>query len=347
MTGASARRRGLRILVTGAAGFIGSHLCERLLAEGHGVWGLDAFDPELQRNAKRRNLAAALTSPGMHVVEGDVRDAVLLEGLLTQVPFHLVIHLAALTDGRTSIVQPEAFWSVNVTGTLRLLEALRRHHVSRLIFASSAAVYGRRSPDAGAFRETDATGAPISPYGASKRAAELLCHTWHRQWGLSVHCLRLFEVFGPRQRHDQPVETYARQVRNGEEVVVYGERDAVLDYAYVDDIVEGIARSAAALQVVPSGEPAFEVLNLGGGRGRTAADLIDALAAAFGTSPRVTYRSERTGNLSFSLADLRHAEATLGYRPRVGLEDGVARYAAWLSMRDVDVEASATVPASR
>lgn len=323
--------RRLRVLVTGAAGFIGSHLCERLVAEGHGVWGLDSFCPEYDPEGKRQNLAGISSHGRMHVIEGDVRDGVLLEGLFTSVPFDLVVHLAARTGKRAWFAEPELCWEVNVNGTLNLLEAMRRHHVSRMVFASSATVYGERSSGSGAFSEADSIQVPTSPYGASKQAAELLCRTWHHLWGFSVHCLRLFDVYGPRQPPDQTVSEFAGQLRAGGSLELDGGEDAMRDFIAVDDVIEGICLSAEVLRGRAPGEPTFDILNLGRGRAVGLAELADTLASALGVKARCSCREGRSGRQRYTLADLDHVSRTLGFRPSIDLNEGLDRYVAWLT----------------
>lgn len=328
--GTACNHRGMRVLVTGAAGFIGSHLCDRLLADGHGVWGLDSFDDFYDPAIKRRNLDGALTHPCMHLVEGDVRDGVLLDGLLTTIPFDLVVHLAARPGIRPSLIQPELCWDVNVTGTLRLLEAMRRHHLSRLVFASSAAVYGARDARDGAFLESGPAGEPASPYAASKRSGELLCHTWHRLWGMSAHCLRFFTVYGPRQRPDLVISRFADLLRAGERVPVYGDGSATRDYTFVADVVEALVRSAERLQGLPAGEPEYELLNVGTGRVVRLLEMLRALAEAMGVEPRVRHEDSRPEETPGMMADDARLRQVLGFSPNTSLEDGVDEFVDWL-----------------
>ena len=320
---------GKRVLVTGAAGFIGSHVCERFVREGHGVWGLDNFDSYYAPAIKRRNLEKVADNACMHLVEGDVRDDVLLEGLFSSVPFDLVIHLAARAGVRPSLMQPDLCYDVNVIGTLRLLEAMRRHRVQRLVFASSSSVYGERTPEGGAFTEQDPACHPVSPYAASKRSGELLCHTWHHLWGLSVHCLRFFTVYGPRQRPDLAINKFARLMRDGEAIPVYGDGNSSRDYTHVDDVVEGVRRSAAVLRELPANEPAFRILNLGHGRGVALTELIDALAGALGVKPRIAREPDQPGDVPLTLADTSELEAVLGFRPQVPFADGIRSFVEW------------------
>ena len=321
---------GLRVLVTGAAGFIGSHVCERLVEEGHGVWGLDNFDTYYDPRIKRRNLEHVAGHSRMHVVKGDIRDEVLLEGLFSSVPFDLVIHLAARAGVRPSLAQPELCWDVNVIGTMRLIETMRRHHVQRLVFASSSSVYGERTPERGAFTEADPACHPVSPYAASKRAGELLCHTWHHLWGLSVHCLRFFTVYGPRQRPDLAINKFARLIREGKSIPVYGDGSSSRDYTHIDDVVHGIRRSAAVLRELPANQPAFRILNVGHGRGVALDELIETLGDALGVRPRISREPDQPGDVPLTLADTQELEAVLGFRPQVDFAAGIRSYVEWL-----------------
>ncbi len=328
MAAPDATGRAMRILVTGAAGFIGSHLCERLTADGHSVWGLDNFDDYYDKHIKRRNLSAVVTHPHMHLVEGDIRDQVLLEGLFGSVPFDLVIHLAARPGIRPSIREPGLCYDVNVTGTLRLLEAMRHHRVARLVFASSSSVYGEdvELP----FSEEHSACHPLSPYAASKRSGELLCHTWHHLWGLSVYCLRFFTVYGPRQRPDLAINKFLRLLREGTPLPVYGDGSAGRDYTHIDDIVEGVCRSGLLLRDLAPGEPAYRILNIGHGRAIKLNDLIETLASALGVRAKISRQPDQPGDVPITLADTRQMEETLGYRPQVDFADGIEKYVAWL-----------------
>ncbi len=333
--------RMMRILVTGAAGFIGSHLCERLTADGHSVWGLDNFDDYYDPVIKRRNISDVVKHPRMHLVEGDIRDQVLLEGLFASVPFDLVIHLAARAGIRPSIREPGLCYDVNVTGTLRLLDAMRQHRVARLVFASSSSVYGEDVTLP--FSEEHSACHPLSPYAASKRSGELLCHTWHHLWGLSVYCLRFFTVYGPRQRPDLAINKFLRLLREGEPLPVYGDGSSGRDYTHVDDIVEGVTRSVRVLRDLPPGEPTFRILNLGHGRAIGLNDLIQILADTLGVRAKISRQPGQPGDVPITLADTRQVEEALGYRPQVDFADGITRYVEWLD----EVESREAVPAGR
>lgn len=317
-----------RVLVTGAAGFIGSHLCERLLAENCRVWGFDNFDPFYAERIKRSNIAGALENPAMRLVEGDIRDGVLLDGLFSDVPFDAVVHLAARPGVRPSLDQPEPCIQVNVGGTVQLLEAMRRHHVGRLVFGSSSSVYGESS--VAPFTEDQTADRPISPYAASKRAGEMLVHSYHHLYGLSAICLRFFTVFGPRQRPDLAIHKFARLMIEGQPLPVFGTGASGRDYTYVDDAVEAIIRSLRLTDRDADSAARFEILNVGRGEPVTLDELLSLLAKALRQKPRVDRRPDQPGDVSYTCASTDHIEQTLGFRPRTGLEEGLSRFVAWL-----------------
>jgi len=317
-----------RVLVTGAAGFIGSHLCDRLLADGCRVVGLDNFDSFYPESTKRANLAAALQNPGMRLIEGDIRDGVLLEGLFTDVPLDAVVHLAARPGVRPSLDAPEPCIQVNVDGTLQLLEAMRRHHVGRLVFGSSSSVYGNSS--IAPYSEDQIADRPISPYAASKRAGELLVHSYHHLFGLAAVCLRFFTVFGPRQRPDLAIHKFSRLMRNGQALPIYGDGESGRDYTYVDDAVEAIVRSLRLTGANGQSAPCYEILNVGRSEPVTLNELLQHLATALKEKPRLDRQPEQPGDVAFTCASTERIERVLDFRPQVGLEEGLERFATWL-----------------
>jgi UDP-glucuronate 4-epimerase len=316
------------ILVTGAAGFIGSHLCEALVEAGCSVWGLDSFHPYYSPAVKRRNLRKVREHPEMHVVQGDVRDGVLLDGLLGGESFDAVVHLAALPGVRTSLEAPDVCMDVNVQGTLTLLEAVARHEVDRLVFASSSSVYGEDT--APPFRESDAADRPISPYAASKRAGEMLCHSYRSTHDLAVHCLRIFTAFGPRQRPDLAIHKFARLMRSGEPIPLFGDGSSERDYTYVGDIVDGVRRSLQRLLGLPNGAAEYEVLNLGRGETLRLDELVEALSSALDVEPEIDRLPDQPGDVSVTHADIGRARDLLGWRPVTSLEDGLDAFVDWL-----------------
>ncbi len=312
---------GRHVLITGGAGFIGSHLGAALLARGDRVTALDAFafgyDPAL----KEANAAALARHPGFRLVRGDVRDRALLDRLVAEDRPDVVVHLAARAGVRTSLAEPESYAAVNVQGTMRLLEAMRGAGVDRLVFASSSSVYGaRRDPP---FRETDDVSVPASPYAATKRAGELLCATWHHLYGIQSTCLRFFTVYGPRQRPDMAICKFGRALLEGAPLPLFGDGASSRDYTYVDDIVAGVV---AAIDR-PLGH---RIVNIGNHSPVTLATLVDKLAAAVGVVPTIERLPDQPGDVPTTCADIGQARALLGYAPTVPLDEGLRRVVAWL-----------------
>ena len=309
------------VLVTGAAGFIGSTLVERLLAEGRRVVGLDSFDPFYPEPVKRRNLRAALAAPGFRLVEGDIRDPAALERALAGSGCDAVVHLAALAGVRPSLERPAEYADVNVTGTARVAEAALRHGVRHMVFASSSSVYGERTD--GPFRETDPVERPISPYAATKRAGELILHTFHHAQGLSVVCARIFTAFGPRQRPDLAIHKFAARMLRGEPIPVYGDGSSLRDFTYVDDLVEGLVRALDA-------DLGFAILNFGAGRTVSLREVIATLEEELAVPAKIEWLPVQTGDVSRTWADIEAARTALGYAPSVSFRDGVRQFASWL-----------------
>jgi UDP-glucuronate 4-epimerase len=311
----------MQLLVTGIAGFIGSHLAERLVARGHDVVGVDNLDPFYARAIKLRNLAAL--GPRARFVEGDILDAALLDRLLGAARFDAVVHLAALAGVGPSLRAPARYQRVNAEGTSLVAEAAARHGVPKLVFASSSSVYGANTKVP--FEETDRVDDPVSPYAASKRSAELVLRAAHLSTGLGVTALRYFTVYGPRQRPDMAIHKFCRAVDRGEPVRLFGAGSS-RDYTYVDDIVDG---TVAAIAEALAAAPAYRVYNLGGAHGTSLEALVAAIGRALGKTPRVELAPAAAGDVPHTLASVARAGAALGYAPRVGLEEGLARFVAW------------------
>jgi UDP-glucuronate 4-epimerase len=309
----------MRLLVTGIAGFIGSHLTERLLARGHEVTGLDNFDPFYDRRVKEANLADLGRDPPL-VIEGDILDAALLDRILAPARFDAVVHLAALAGVGPSVRAPARYQRVNVEGTAVLVEAMARHGVTRMVFASSSSVYGGNTKVP--FDEEDRVDDPVSPYAASKRAAELVLRAARHTTGIDVALLRYFTVYGPRQRPDMAIHAFCRAIDRGEPVMLRGSGTS-RDYTYIDDIITG---TVAAVERVT---PGYRIYNLGGCHGTPLEDLVQHLGAALGKTPRIERVAELRGDVQHTLASVERARAELGYDPRVGIEEGIRRFVAW------------------
>lgn len=310
----------MHLLVTGAAGFIGSSLCDHLLSRGHRVTGLDNFDEFYDPGLKRSNIASALVHPSYTLITGDIRDGDCLDGIFSAGTVDAVIHLAARAGVRPSIEQPLLYEDVNVRGTLVLLEAMRRAGVGRLLFASSSSVYGdnRKVP----FAETDPVDHPVSPYAATKKAGELICHTWHRLHGIRVACLRFFTVYGPRQRPEMAIHRFVRQIENGEPLVLFGDGATRRDYTYIGDIVQGIER-------VLSAEFAYDIVNLGESQTTTLAELVRLIESATGRTADIHRLPVQPGDVEQTWADLEHARKTYGYAPVTPVAEGIREFVRW------------------
>ena len=316
----------MRVLVTGAAGFIGSHTCDRLLAAGSAVLGLDNLNNFYDPARKTRNLASARGRPGFEFVHGDILDAALLDRVFTDFRPERVVHLAAWAGVRPSIEQPRLYQKVNVEGTTNLLEACRAHGVDRFVFASSSSVYGDRT--AVPFRETDNVDHPISPYAATKKAGELLCYTWHHLFGLHAHCLRFFTVYGPRQRPEMAIHKFTRLMAAGEPLTLFGDGSTSRDYTYVDDIVDGVVASVERVE-------GYRVYNLGESKTTTLGELVGHLSDALGVEPRLEHLPIQPGDVTRTFADVSRARAELGYDPQVGIAEGVRRFVEWFGAENV------------
>lgn len=311
----------MNVLVTGGAGFIGSSLVDRLLQEGHAVVCFDNFDDFYDPGIKRGNIAGALRSSAFTLVEGDIRSRDDLDRCMETCRADIVVHLAARAGVRPSLVDPELYYEVNVIGTLRLLEAMRRHRLSRMIFGSSSSVYGNRARIP--FSETDAVDSPVSPYAATKKAGELLCYTFHHLYGFDIFCLRFFTVYGPRQRPEMAIHQFAKKILKGDQLTVYGTGSSRRDYTYIDDILDGLTKSLAATR-------GFEILNLGESQTVSLNELIAELEKVIGRKARVKYEASQPGDVELTCADIEKARSILQYDPRWPLERGLNRVIEWL-----------------
>lgn len=313
---------GERVVVTGAAGFIGSHACEALVARGHAVVGIDNFDAFYPRAVKERNLAALRDQAAFRLVEADiVRDALPLEGAAA------VVHLAARAGVRPSLADPAGYMETNVVGTARVLEACRRAGVGRVVLGSSSSVYGDATP--APFREDAPAAAPISPYAASKRAAELLAHAFAHLHGMRIIALRFFTVYGPRQRPDLAIHRFTELVTRGSPVPLHGDGSSARDYTYITDAVDAVMAALAWTARRPAARGVWEIVNVGGGARVRLDRLVGLIAAALGREPLVERRPDQPGDVRLTDADLGRAERELAYHPRVGIEEGVRHFVRW------------------
>lgn len=311
----------MKILVTGAAGFIGSHLSERLVGNGHRVLGLDNFDPFYPRGLKEANLLNLDAHEKFDLVEMDILDTERLWDVIEDFGPDTVVHLAALAGVQPSLAAPERYARVNVTGTLNILQGLVRSGCGKLVFASSSSVYGARSRVP--FDEADPCDRPVSPYAATKRCGELLCYTFHHLHSMDITCLRFFTVYGPRQRPEMAIAKFTRLVSAGEPVTLYGDGRASRDYTYVGDIIAGTAAA------VERDLPGFRVYNLGNSRPVALSQLVDLIERAVGKPARRVFEPDRPGDVPTTCARVDRAAQDLDFRPEFPLEEGITRYVEW------------------
>lgn len=309
------------LLVTGAAGFIGSHLVERLLALGARVSGIDSFVDFYDPAIKRANLARALAHGGFRLVEADIRDPGAVESALGGVDG--LVHLAAMPGVRPSLEQPRLYQEINVGGTLNLLECCRRAGLTDVVFASSSSVYGNN--DKVPFAEDDRVDHPISIYAATKKAGELIGHTYHAIHGLDLTCLRFFTVYGPRQRPDLAIHKFARLIEDGRPLPLFGDGSMERDYTYIDDIVDGVVAAIASNRGA-----GYRIINLGSDRPVRLDRLVQALEAALGKRAVIDRRPAPACEVRRTWADLTRAGQLLGYAPRTPLGRGLCTFVAWL-----------------
>lgn len=313
----------MKILVTGAAGFIASHLTERLLARGDAVVGLDNFDDFYEPAIKEENLRVARDFSDFTLVRGDIRDPATLSALPDGIG--TVVHIAARAGVRPSIAQPVLYYDVNVGGTLRLLEFARERGITRFVSASSSSVYGNNEKVP--FSEEDRVDNPISPYAATKKAAELLCHSYTHLYGITCLNLRFFTVYGPRQRPDLAIHKFARLLAAGEEIPMFGDGTTQRDYTYIDDILQGVE---GAIRWVADNGGAFEIVNLGESRTIGLREMIRVVGEEMGIEPRVRRLPVQPGDVERTYADITKARRILGYAPRWEFREGIREFVRWL-----------------
>ena len=308
------------VLVTGGAGFIGSHLCERLLSQGRHVVCLDNFDPYYSPEVKKKNIQKALKDKHFHLAECDIRDKGKLARLFSSGPFDAVVHLAARAGVRPSIKDPHIYQDVNIGGTINLLELCREHNIKRFIFGSSSSVYG---DDVNVpFRENQVLMKPVSPYAASKQACELFCYTYHHLYDIHITCLRFFTVYGPRQRPDMAIHKFTALIDGGKQIEIYGDGSSRRDYTYIDDIIDGV--QAAVDKDLP-----FEIINLGESQTTELRQLVSLIEESLGKKARIKKLPMQPGDVAITYADISKAKKLLEYKPQVKVEDGIPLFVKW------------------
>jgi UDP-glucuronate 4-epimerase len=311
----------MKILLTGGAGFIGSHLAERLLGQGHELVLIDELNDFYSPEIKRRNLDEIKARGEYEFDELDIGDLPGLTEVFRKHRPEVVIHLAARAGVRPSLEQPLLYERVNVQGTLHLLELARQFAVQRFVFASSSSVYGTTSQVP--FTEDEANPNPISPYGVTKLAGEKLCYCYARLYAIPTICLRFFTVYGPRQRPDLAIHKFARLIQAGREIPMFGDGNSLRDYTFIDDVVDGITASLSL-------QTEFEIFNLGNSQPVSLSQMIRLIEQKLGKQAKIKVREFQPGDMPFTHANLSKAREMLGYEPKVPFEEGLSRFVSWL-----------------
>lgn len=314
------------VLLTGGAGFIGSHLAEKLLTAGCEVTVVDDFNDFYDPSIKEANLQAI--GDALDIRRIDIRHAEAVNGLFDEKKFDCVIHLAARAGVRPSIQDPQLYLSTNVDGTLHLLEACRKHGVAHFIFASSSSVYGINSKVP--FAESDLIERTISPYAATKLMGEQLCSNYSYLYGIRCMCLRFFTVYGPRQRPDLAIAKFTRRILDGVPIEQYGDGSTARDYTYIEDIIQGIIGAAVYEK------SNYEIFNLGGSETHTLSELITTIESAVGKKAIIRKLSDQPGDVPRTFADITKAKKLLGYSPSTSFSSGVDRYVEWVKSSESD-----------
>jgi UDP-glucuronate 4-epimerase len=310
------------ILVTGGAGFIGSHLVDHLLNEGGWqITVVDDFNDFYSPEIKRANIAAHLTSQNYKLVEADIRDYAALKKVFADDKFEVIVHLAARAGVRPSLAEPKLYTETNVNGTLNLLELTKQHNVKQFVFGSSSSVYGINSKVP--FAESDRIHKPISPYAATKAAGELICHTYSHLYNIRVVCLRFFTVYGARQRPDLAIHKFSKLITEGKPIQVFGDGTTRRDYTYIDDIIQGVR---AAIDYDRS---MYEIFNLGESQTTELSELIHLLEKNLDMSAVIDRQPPQPGDVPITFADISKSRELLGYNPTTKIADGIPKFVEW------------------
>jgi len=313
------------ILVTGGAGFIGSHLCEYLLNSDHKVVCVDNFNNFYEPGIKEQNISAVINRKDFKLVKADIRDKYKLADVFKESKPDLVIHLAAMPGVRPSIIDPFLYFDVNVNGTLTILETMRRFSVFRMVFASSSSVYGNNSKIP--FSESDPADSPISPYASSKRACELLCSTYHSLYQFDIFCLRFFTVYGPRQRPDLAIHSFTNKILDDRPIQIYGDGNSFRDYTYIDDALQGIGNSISRLK-------GFNIYNIGESRKVLLSEVIETIENTLGKKAIREFLPFQAGDVNATYADVSKAMKELDYKPSFDFKKGIAEFIKWKLGKD-------------
>ncbi|MBX4261703.1 GDP-mannose 4,6-dehydratase [Clostridium estertheticum] len=320
------------ILVTGGAGFIGSNLCDYLLKNNNKIIIIDNFNDFYNPLVKRNNITKIqnlmkinnITDDNLIIKEGDIRDTIFLTKIFSLYKIDIVIHLAAMAGVRPSIINPFLYNEVNMAGTLNLLELCNKYKINKFIFASSSSVYGnnKKLP----FTESDPVDSPISPYGATKKSGELLCHVYSHLYGLNIACLRFFTVYGPRQRPDLAIYKFTESILKGNEISIFGDGTTKRDYTYIDDIVQGIDK---AITWTIKGNNKYEIFNLGDSTTIMLKYMIERIEMELGTKAIIKYLPMQPGDVNITYANISKSKEILGYNPITNFDYGIHKFVKW------------------
>ncbi|MFZ3091400.1 MAG: GDP-mannose 4,6-dehydratase [Nitrospirota bacterium] len=307
-------------LVTGGAGFIGSHVVDRLLANGKKIICLDNFDNFYDPAIKRRNISEAIKNPDFKLIEGDIRDLKLLKDIFSSHKISHVFHPAARAGVRPSIADPLLYEDVNIKGTMNMLEMAKEFKVENFVFASSSSVYGENKKVP--FSESDNVDKPISPYAATKKACEEICFTYHHLYNISITCLRFFTVYGPRQRPEMAIHKFTRLIDEGKKIPMFGDGSSKRDYTYIDDIIDGVMKSLDKRH-------GFEIFNLGESETTELRKLISLIEKNLGKKAIIEEQPNQPGDVPITYADIEKAKSMLQYNPTTKVEKGIELFIKW------------------
>jgi len=310
----------MSIAVTGGAGFIGSHLCEKLISLGFKVICIDNFDGFYNPALKEDNISGIIDNPGFKLYRSDICEPAQMEEIFSNNDIEMVIHLAARAGVRPSIVNPVLYEKVNVSGTVNILECCRKYGVKKFVFASSSSVYGgnKKIP----FSEDDNVDRPISPYAATKKAGELISYTYHDLFGISVFCFRFFTVYGPRQRPEMAIHKFSSSVLNGKQLEIYGDGSSSRDYTYIDDIISGLVSGIDNIK-------GYEIINLGNSKTVKLIELVRLIEKTAGRKADLKFMDSQPGDVFTTYADIRKARKMLKYSPGTDISEGLDRFIKW------------------
>ena len=310
----------MKILITGAAGFIGSHTCESLIKDGNSIIGVDNFDSFYSHKLKELNLEQLNQNSNFRFYKADIRDDKALNQIFSSDQVDVVIHLAAKAGVRPSIESISEYYDVNINGTISLLESMRKNGIKKMVFASSSSIYGNNQKVP--FSEDDRVDNPISPYASTKKSGELLCHVYSHLYNFDITCLRFFTVYGPRQRPDLAIHKFTKLIQENKPIPFYGDGSSSRDYTYIEDIVNGISCALNHLE-------GYKIYNLGESKVITLKKLVEVIETILGKKALLNQLPMQQGDVSRTFADISKARAEIGYNPAYDFETGVKKFVDW------------------